>query len=194
MSLDKVLQKIQLDIKELTSTLELFFEDTIQPSVQDCEDLQKRLVILQENLAVYKYQKQNKELSPSFNIHAKVSEAKLPEEKIITPAVAEIKSAPIPEEKPVAQEPVKAVEQTEKPAGHRSLPKLTISLNDKFRFINELFAQNSSEYNIAMEQFSNLRDWNDAEIYLNSLKSLYSWEDDKEVVTYFQSLIRKRFE
>lgn len=193
MSLDKVLQKIQSDIKDLTSSLELFFEDTIQPSVSDCEDLQKQLVILQENLAIYKYQKQNKELSPSFNIHAKLSEIEIPEEKH-TPPPAEIKTTPVPEEKVVVQEPVKAAEPAEKPAGHKSLPKMSISLNDKFRFINELFAQNSSEYNIAMEQFNNLRNWNDAEIYLNSLKSLYSWAEDKEIVNYFQSLIRKRFD
>lgn len=194
MSLDKILQKVQLDIKELTSTLELFFEDTIQPSVSDCEDLQKRLVTLQENLAVYKYQKLNKELSPSFNIHAKLSEVEIPEEKTVTPA-AEVKTPPpAAEEKPIVQEAAKPAEHVEKPAGHKTLPKMNISLNDKFRFINELFAQNSSEYHIAMEQFGNLRNWNDAEIYLNSLKSLYSWEDDKEIVNHFQSLIRKRFE
>ena len=193
MSLEKVLQKIQLDIRDLTSTLELFFEDTIQPSVHDCEDLQKQLVILQENLAVYKYQKQNKEISPSFNIHAKVSEVDISREKDKTP-VAEIKTAPVVEEKPVAQEPVKTVEPHEKPVAHRTTQKFSINLNDKFRFINELFAQNSAEYTIAMEQFINLKNWNDAEIYLNSLKSLYSWEEDKDIVKYFQSLIRKRFE
>ena len=193
MSLDKILQKIQSEIKDLAPTLELFFEDTIQPSVNDCEDLQKQLVSLQEHLAVYKYQKQNKELSPSFNIHAKVSGAQLPEEKVTAPA-PEIKKETLAEEKPPVQEIQKPAEQSKRPMPARTPSKMAINLNDKFRFINELFAQNSSEYNIAIEQLHNLDNWNDTEIYLNSLRSLYSWEEDKEIVSYFYALVKKRFD
>ena|SRR6218665_3808480 len=194
MALDKVLQKIQSDIKDLTPALELFFEDTIQPSVSDCESLQKQLTLLQENLAVYKYQKQNKEISPSFNLHAKLSEVEISEEKKTPPPPPEIEKTPAPEEHKPEPEPVKLEEHAEKPSGNRAPSRIAVNINDKFRFINELFVQNSSEYNIAMEQFNNLRNWNDAEIYLNSLKNLYSWEEDKDIVKYFYSLIKKRFD
>ena len=50
MSSDKILLRIQLHINELTPTLELFVDTNIQPSVQDCENLQKQLSSLQENL------------------------------------------------------------------------------------------------------------------------------------------------
>lgn len=194
MSLDKVLQKIQSEIKEMTPALELFFEDTIQPSVNDCENLQKHLILLQENLAVYKYQKQNKEISPSFHLHAKLSEVAVSEQKQTPPPPPESITTQEHKEEETVTDPPKTAEPQEKPAGNKAPSKISVSLNDKFRFINELFAQNSSEYNIAMEQFNNLRSWNDTEIYLNSLKSLYSWEEDKDIVKYFHALIKKRFD
>jgi hypothetical protein len=132
-------------------------------------------------------QKLNKELSPSFAIHAKVSEVELPPE--MEPAMPEQKQEPVlqtirpaDEPKPVHNDPPKR------------LASLSIGLNDKFRFINELFSQNNSEYAIAVEQLNNLRNWHDTEVYLNSLKDLYEWKSNSEVVRYFYSMLKKRFE
>jgi hypothetical protein len=203
MSSDKILSRIQLQIKELAPTLELFIDDTIQPSVTDCESLQKQLTVIQENLAVYKYNKQNKELSPSFNIHAKVSQK---EEEVAKKAeiVAEIKQTVKLEEeekKEVKQIIIETPLVNVKPEMAREevnqvKPKspLAIGINDKFRFINELFAQNSSEYNIALEQINNLNTWNEAEIYLNSLKNVYEWDSKEESVVQFYLLVKKRFD
>ena len=190
MSLEKVLHKMQSQINEIAPTLELFIDETIQPSVDNCEKLQQQLTLLQENLAIYKYNKINKEISPSFSIHAKVSanepiqnsvekeEIKIPEveKEIIIPAKALIDTN---------EEIVKADQKT--------IPSLTIGINDKFRFINELFKQNASEYNIAIEQLSVLKNWNETELYLNSLKSLYNWSATSEVAIYFYSIAKKRF-
>jgi len=186
MPIDKVLQKIQNEIKDLTHTLELFVDESIQPSASDCERLQQQLVSLQENLAVYKYQKLNKEISPSFNIHAKVSEKE---------PVSEI----IAEEKPQAKvEPViarKAEEKIEikKPEPIKTTSSLSFGINDKFRFINELFVRNTDEYNIVIAELGKLHSWNEAEIYLNNLKNLYEWKESNEVVKYFYSLVKKHF-
>ncbi|MDP1799721.1 MAG: hypothetical protein Q8L81_00105 [Bacteroidota bacterium] len=187
MSLEKVLHKIQSQINDLAPTLELFIDETIQPSVKSCEKLQQQLNLIQENLAVYKYNKANKEISPSFSIHAKVSEKELPKEKIEELA-KEIKVI-IHEERPDLVIPaVKTEEETQK-----NLTDIAVGINDKFRFINELFKQNNSEYNIAIEQLNALKTWRDTEIYLNSLKALYEWKDNSEVASYFFSLIKKRF-
>ncbi len=78
MPIDKVLHKIQNHINELAPALEVFVEESIQPTVDDCEQLQKQLVLLQEYLAVYKFQKLDKEISPSFHIHARLSEIDIP--------------------------------------------------------------------------------------------------------------------
>lgn len=196
MPLDKVLHKIQLQIKDLAPTLELFIDETIQPTADDCESLQKQLHKLLENIAVYKFDKIDRELSPSFHLHAKVSEKQIVEEpvKVEIPTiekqiVAEIVIESLKPETPVVQETPKE----EVPIVEKQKQALTVGLNDKFRFINELFSQNAAEYNIAIEQLNNLKSWTDSEIYLNSLKSLYNWKDESDAVKYFYSLAKKRF-
>ncbi len=220
MPLDKVLHKIQEQINDLAPMLEVFVEDTtIQPSVSDCEQLQKQMVLLQEQLAVYKYHKLNKEISPSFNLHAKVSAHEQPAEKKEVPPVR-VETKPVeekPQPKPEIVEPEKEtlppaetkLPQPEKTEPQRSEPQTTqpkkpepfkqrqplvIGLNDKFRFIKMLFHDNASEYNIAIEQLGSLSSWQEAESYLNSLKNVYGWKDDDEVVNYIYALVKKRFE
>lgn len=189
MALDKVLTKIQGQIHELAPTLELFVEDSIQPSVNDCEKLQKQLVALQECLAVYKYNKQEKEISPSFNIHAKVSNTK-PESEIkqenVEIVTEEIKNT-------IEESITEKIEINELRSESKVINPLTIAINDKFRFINELFRQNGGEYNVAIEQINSLNNWNDTEMYLTGLKSIYDWKDNSETVIYFNTLIKKRF-
>lgn len=190
MALEKILHKIQSQINDLTPTLELFVDETIQPTVDNCEKLQQQLVQLQENIAVYKYNKINKEISPSFSIHAKVSEKELPKEKF-----EEIKNdikVTIQEERPELLQP-KIEPKTEEPSETKIILPMLIGINDKFRFINELFKQNNSEYSIAIEQLNALKNWRDAEIYLNSLRTLYEWKENNEVANLFFSIAKKRF-
>lgn len=187
MALDKLLHKIQADINELAKSLESFIEDSIQPTVDECEDLQKKLYRLQEHLAVYKHQKLDKELSPSFMIHSKVSEKEPPVAQV-TPATGS-QTETVSETIKVTEEETPKIQEAQK-----RLPSLSIGLNDKFRIVNELFAQNSSEYGIALEQLNNLKNWTDTEIYLNSLRDLYQWKSNSEVVKYFYSLLKKRFD
>jgi hypothetical protein len=192
MSTDKILHRIQTQINELSPLLELFVDETVQPSVRDCENLQKLLHGIQENIAVYKYNKQNKELSPSFNIHAKLSEVEAEQEKKAEISTEIKESVKLEKEEKNAAEHV-TPDAFKKTEGKAKAP-LSIGINDKFRFMNELFEQNSSEYNIAIEQLSGLNSWHEAEIYLNSLRNVYEWDPKAEVVVYFYSLIRKRFE
>lgn len=189
MSLEKVLHKMQSQINELAPTLELFLEETIQPSVDSCEILQKQLSQLQENLAVYKYNKINKEISPSFSLHAKVSEKEIPQQTTETPK----EETKIPEKEIVetVQPFIDIIGEITHPS--KTIAPFTIGINDKFRLINELFKQNNAEYNIAIEQLSALKSWSDSEVYLNSLKTLYNWKEDSEVVIYFFSITKKRF-
>jgi len=186
MSIEKVLHKIQSQINDLAPTLELFIDETIQPSVDSCEKLQQQLTLIQENLAVYKYNKVNKEISPSFSIHSKVSEKELPKEQVKELA-KEIKTV-ITEEKLETAQPKLEVSEEK-----NNIQPFVIGINDKFRFINELFKQNNSEYTIAIEQLNALKTWQDSEIYLNSLRALYEWKDNNEVAAYFFSVSKKRF-
>src|SRR5687767_8847563 len=74
MPLTKVLQSIGSQIKELSQSLELFSDKTIQPGVEDCELLQKQMAELQESLAIYKFSLRDIDFSPSYKIHAMISE------------------------------------------------------------------------------------------------------------------------
>ena len=75
----------------------------------------------------------------------------------------------------------------------KELPKMGISLNDKFRFINELFASNTTEYHIAVEQINAIDSLNDLTNYLNGLMTIYGWQENNDVVKQFFMLARKRF-
>ena len=191
MSLEKVLHKIQFQINDLTPLLELFVDETIQPSVENCNKLQQQLSLIQEHLAVYKHNKIDKELSPSFSIHAKVSEKEMPKEtaeELVEEIKATVNAEKLEQKTPIIEQKVDKKIDTSK-----TIPPFTIGINDKFRFINELFKQNSAEYNVAIEQLSNLKNWHETETYLTSLKTLYNWKKDNEAVTYFFSIAKKRF-
>jgi hypothetical protein len=195
MPLDKVLQKLQLQIAQTIDSLENFRDETIQPGVDECIILQQQLFEIQESLAVYKNNKLNKEISPSFNIHSKVSEANstletseiLEENPISEKAFLETNESITPEMKEMIAETI----QTESKS---FLRPLSIAINDKFRFMNELFSHNHSEYNIAIEQINNLKTWQDCESYLESLKSLYNWKDNNETIKQFYTLVKKRYQ
>jgi hypothetical protein len=108
-------------------------------------------------------------LTPVAEIPKPIEEVKAPEvEKVVEPVV---------EVKPQVKE----------------LPKMIININDKFRFINELFEANATEYNIAIEQINAVSTLIELNNYLNGLKSIYEWKDDSEVVKNIYALAQKRF-
>ncbi len=183
MGSDKVLSKMREQVGELMKTLEEFSDKNVQPGASDCEKLQNQLCRLQDNLAVFKYQRLNQEVSPSFNIHARVSEE-------VKPEVPEAKKDHGIKPTPEISEPVIA----SKGAPQKFHTPIVVGVNDKFRFINELFSQNPAEFNIAIEQLSALQNWSESELYLNSLKSLYAWKEQQDVVKHLYSIVKRRFE
>ncbi|MBN8703245.1 MAG: hypothetical protein J0M08_09270 [Bacteroidetes bacterium] len=67
-----------------------------------------------------------------------------------------------------------------------------IGINEKFMFINQLFNGNSHEYTIALNQINNILSEDELETYLDNLKSIYSWNDEKKdtVESFYQSAYR----
>jgi hypothetical protein len=187
MANDKVLSKMREQIGELMKTLEQFSDQGVHPGTPECEKLQHELYKLQESLAVYKHQRLTQEVSPSFNIHARVSEEVKPELKSEQPQIKKTG-----DDKPYFQATETPV-QNKVPAA-KLLSPIVVGINDKFRFINELFSQNPAEFNIAIEQLSALQNWSESELYLNSLKSLYTWKEQQDVVKHFYSIVKRRFE
>jgi len=191
MSLEQTLNKLRGIINETLPELELFVDSNVQPSSNDCENLQKHLNGLQEQLSVFKYLKTHKEISPSFGIHSKVSEASIQVDQIREPVknnqdvIVEIKAAETIENK--IDETITVPKKTDS-------KKLEISLNQRFQFINELFMQNATEYNSAIDQLNQTENWADADSYLLSLKSAYNWKDDNETHKRLKELSKKRFD
>ncbi len=219
MTLEKVHQKLQLQAVALIKSLNAFTDQNIQPCVEECEQLQNQLVVIQENLAVYKFQKSSKEISPSFQIHSKVSavepivkeennQATLGNtgelakqenaiEKKTESLIAENNQNIVQTPPPIASIEITEqtqVKETPKSDQKQSIKPLAVALNDKFRFINELFLHNAAEYNIAIEQINNLNSWHECDLYLNSLKQLYNWQDQNEVAKQLFAVVKKRFE
>lgn len=191
MSLEQTLNKLRGIINETLPELELFVDSNVQPSSGDCENLQKKLNCLQEQLSVFKYLKTHKEISPSFGIHSKVSGA-----AIISEPTTELKpkteTAPIENE--VLKTPENKIAETISETKKPEPKKLEISLNQKFQFINELFMQNATEYSLAIDQINQCENWADAETYLMSLKSVYNWKDTNETHKRLKELSKKRFD
>jgi hypothetical protein len=71
--------------------------------------------------------------------------------------------------------------------------KAAIGINEKFRFINELFHGNANEYHVAITQVNNFTSRAEAENYIAGLKDVYNWGEDTEIVLEFMELVERRF-
>ncbi|MCF8422760.1 MAG: hypothetical protein K9H41_00305 [Bacteroidia bacterium] len=203
MQTDLLLKQLQSSLAELKISIEKF-EKHPSPSTQYAENL--HLYIQQTNklVSAYVVLKEHKDVSPDLNLHLKIMNEQQAEEKmVVLDSKAEVNQVTnfalkVTEDvnsKEVAAKPdvEKSEIAVEVKVERKLIPKIVINLNDKFRVINELFAANANEYNIAIEQIDAVTSKNDLENYLNGLQSIYNWNDDNEVVKTFFSLAKKRF-
>jgi hypothetical protein len=181
MTTDKAFEHLKLAALEV-KTLLIDIDENIHPTVDEVEKLEAKVNSLHDHIVIYKFLQAQKELSPSFNLHLKVME-KVPN---ITPADT-IATSTVKEE---AREQTGNERIDVTVAGSR---KIEMGLNDKFRIINELFKQSTTEFNLAMEQLNLLDTPAKSEAYLNELKKLYSWKDNHELTQRIFLLNQKRF-
>lgn len=71
--------------------------------------------------------------------------------------------------------------------------KAAVGLNEKFRFINELFGGNQQEYSIAINQLNTVPDIEEALIYYDTLKNIYNWDTAAECYIKLLELVHRRF-
>ncbi len=212
---EKLLHGIQDEIRELLPALESFMDEQVLPGAAECEQLKSRLRSLSDQLAVYQHYRTQQEITPSFELHARVSEIAAAEAELKaiqneikqqvtppvppTPPVVETAPEPVVVPSPVAApappvaEPAISTPATPPSSPSKGITPLAVGLNDKFRFINELFAQNGKEFGLAVEQINTITNKAECEVYLNNLKSLYHWDEQKETVKYFLQLVRNRY-
>lgn len=189
------LLQLQIQIQELLPTLELFLEEDSNINNVSCENLQSQINSLEERLAVFKY---------SLTTEIKTDQVELPVEveQVVETSAQEISQTIIEEntgiehkieEKRLEQKFESSSRIIEEVRNTSTLKPLSIGINDKFRFINELFAQNAPEYSVAIEQINSMYSITEANNYLNSLKNVYQWQENNETVKQFSALVKKRY-
>jgi hypothetical protein len=82
---------------------------------------------------------------------------------------------------------------TERLASQRKELKASISINEKFLFINELFDGNLREYNITIETLNGFADLRQALEYLDLLRLKNLWESESAAFKRLRELIEQKF-
>lgn len=208
MQTDLLFKQLNSSLSELKAAIDKF-EKHSPPSTSYTEQLYKAITETNKLISAYSVFKEQNEVSPDLNIHLKLMEVE--ETKVIMNEIQSPKEIEKPIEKVeiiIQTNEIKAAEvvPVKEPVLEQSnpiinsnitndsnLPKLNININDKFRFINELFSSNSNEYIIAIEQLNQSKTLIDATKYFNGLKEIYLWKEDNELVKTLFRLIEKRF-
>jgi hypothetical protein len=69
-----------------------------------------------------------------------------------------------------------------------------IGINDRFRFLNELFRNDEPMYERSIKTINSFKVFSEAEYWINrELKYKLGWDDAKETVQLFYQLVRRRF-
>lgn len=69
----------------------------------------------------------------------------------------------------------------------------SISINDKFLFIRELFKNRGEEFSQAIQTFNNCNDIEEAFAHMDKLKKHYFWDSTSSAYLAFCDLIRRKF-
>lgn len=204
---------MQTDIlyKQLITKLEVLktavekFQKHTPPSTAYAEQLHTAINEANKLVSAYLVLKEQKDVSPELNLHLKLmgviaDQTESKDQVKMELAIEKPIYIETPKEvvKPIEiiKEPIiekKVNEIVSEKTEEKSYPKLTINLNDKFRFINELFGSNANEYNIALEQLNTVNSVDEAISYLKGLQAIYDWNDEHEMVKNLKTLVQKRF-
>lgn len=208
MQTDILYKQLTTKLDELKTAIERFEKHT-PPSTTSAEQLHMAINEVNKLVSAYVVLKEQKDVSPDLNLHLKLMHVETAQKEIkedIKIAHIEERQAAVDLSKESSQGESKPIEVKTEPSVEKkpvdivfekpeikTYPKLAINLNDKFRFINELFASNANEYHIAIEQLNNVNSLDEASAYIKGLKAIYDWKDDHEMVKNINGLIQKRF-
>lgn len=193
MQTDLLFKQLTSSLAELKLAIEKF-EKHSPPSATYVSLLHNAITQSNKLVSAYLVLKEHHEVSPELNLHLKLMEVVSPIESVEVVKTKLEEPIEVVEEKLIIQQPVKLIEPFDEVVIQpNNYPKLNININDKFRFISELFSANSNEYNIAIEQLNSANSKEDAMAYFNGLKGIYLWTDDNELVKTLNTLIEKRF-
>ena len=189
MQRDFVIQQLKEEAKKVEKHI-LQLEQDESLTQAEVEQFLSDVEKLYRNLSVYAHVLKTQ---GNLQVHLKIMQSVPLAEEPVAPIVSEIsenitESAPEInfEEKKEETPPVVNEENL-------SLKKIEFSINDRFRVINELFFQNPKEFETALQQLNAIYTIDETLFYLDSLKQIYNWKDDNQLVKTLYSLANKRF-
>jgi hypothetical protein len=201
-------EKLREQAEKLQKLLPLLSSpENLQP--KETENILFETEQLSRILSACKFLGEHKELFSDLNVHMKIMENinKQDEVRTVTETTEEVKSSTVvvPNPKPeVAAEKKPEPQKTNPEPIHKeeklgeskiiTRKKIELGINDKYRMINELFHQSSAEFTAALDQLNMTESQEDADRYLDSLKTLYSWKTEHPLVKMLYSFTQKRFQ
>ncbi|MDL2326866.1 hypothetical protein LJC67_07300, partial [Bacteroidales bacterium OttesenSCG-928-A14] len=69
----------------------------------------------------------------------------------------------------------------------------SISINEKFLFIRELFSNRGEEFSKAVQELNNCTDIEEAFDHIDQLKKQYLWDSDSSAYLSFCDLVRRKY-
>lgn len=72
--------------------------------------------------------------------------------------------------------------------------KSAIGINEKFQFINELFAGSMQDYTMAITQLNQFRNLEEAIGYIDILKFKYNWDMNADAFRKIMDIVRRRYQ
>ena len=148
----------------------------------EAEEFLIQLEKMYRNLSVYEHPLKNNELAGDLKVHLKIMQTVANIESNIAEKIIE-----------PAQETKQEIPAEIKKEENAVLKTIELSINNKFRITNELFAQSQIEFQAALQQLNSMATQEEAGRYLDSLKQVYNWKDENPLVKSFYALVQKRF-
>ncbi len=186
-----LIKQISEEIEALEKSIEIFKRQNHFTSLEANQALGE-VEKLYRALAAYAHIVKHNEISSDLNVHVKIMQAIEAKEEIKVQIENKItESGQLDLE--ITKEETEAVEESQPEKVKEPSKKVEVAVNDKYRFINELFEQNQAEFNAALQQINASDNIEDINRYLASLKQLYDWKDNSPLVKTFFSLAQKRF-
>ena len=182
MQRDILIQQLKEEAKRIEQHLLQLGQDepfTRAEAEQFLSDVEK----LYRNLAVYTHMIKNQ---GDLQVHLKIMQSVPPVE---APPVSEKKEEPVQLTIEEKVEEIRAVTTKENP----NLKRVEFSINDRYRIINELFEQSQTEFLAALQQINSISTLEESMFYLDSLKEVYGWKSNNDLVKTIYTLINKRF-
>ncbi|MBS1651652.1 MAG: hypothetical protein JSU07_06540 [Bacteroidetes bacterium] len=198
MNTEEILSNLNLQISELYLKIEVFKLKGEQTNEEEYSDIQHQLSKLNESVTIAKFVKQ----ALSKQSQTQSAEISVPTVAAESTLVEENKNAVIkPKEKTTFDSNEKKEEGVITLAENTYQSTITtakiidfkIGINDKFRFINELFTHNQSEYITSIECCSKAASLHDVTIILNELSVKHNWQANSPTVKHFINVIKSAF-